>query len=152
MDFGILKNIGIPFLYAVGAYLGIEHEKFSILMIFIVLDSFLGTFASISIGEKWNGKKMVSGVIGKIAVLFIPVVIALSAKVLGFDAKVLVNMSIGVLAMNEAISILQNIGTVRSGVRGKERHDLVSPFLSYIIKFFQDKVLKILEVGKDNKS
>ena len=129
-------------LYVIFAYLGIEIEAFAILMTFMCLDSILGAIKALRLGNKFSFKKMLWGYILKLCFLIVPLVIALLGKGLGYDFHSVVNITISILTVAEAYSIIGNIYAAKNKVE-VDKLDAVSLLLVYVRKSIK-KVLDTL--------
>lgn len=128
--------------YFVFAYLGIEVETFLILMVFMVMDSVLGAIKALRLGNRFSFQKMLWGYTLKLCFLIIPLTLALLGKSLGYDFHSAVNITISILTVAEAYSIIGNIYAAKNKVE-MEKLDAVSLLLIYIRKSIK-KVLDIL--------
>lgn len=144
------NNIVIPSCYATAAYLSIDCQSVQILTILILIDMFVGTFANVASGDSFSKKKFLTGFLSKIFALLVPVVTALVGKVMGMDASPLVSISIGLLCVNEAISIFENFITLKTGTKSESK-DLVTPLLRLLIGFFQKIIEKLMTALKEFK-
>ena len=131
-------------LYLIGAYVGVESETFIILVIFMCIDSVMGAIKAIRLGSVFSFKKMLWGFILKLSFLIVPLVIALLGKSVGYDFHSVVNITISILTVAEAYSIIGNIYAAKNKVE-VEKLDAVSLLLIYIrisIKKILDTLLK----------
>tara|TARA_R110000737_G_scaffold1867_1_gene5509 strand:- start:72 stop:503 length:432 start_codon:yes stop_codon:yes gene_type:complete len=140
----MLQKIKIS-LYLVFGYLGIEIEAFAILLLFMCLDSILGAITAVRLNEKFRFKKMLWGFTLKLCFLIVPLVIALLGKSLGYNFHSVVNVTISILTVAEAYSIIGNIYASKNKVR-VEKMDAISVLLSNL-----RKIIKGLLGGLMNK-
>ena len=134
-------------LYVIFAYLGIEIEAFAILMTFMCLDSILGAIKAMRLGEKFSFKKMLWGFTLKLCFLIIPLVIALLGKSVGYDFHSVVNVTISILTVAEAYSIVGNIYAAKNRVN-VEKLDAISLLLINLrkaIKRMLDNLMGVLK-------
>ena len=96
------------------AYLGVEVEAFVILMTFMSIDSFMGGIKAIRLGDKFSFSKMLWGITLKLCFLVVPLVIALLGKSVGYDFHAGVNVTISILTVAEAYSIIGNIYSAKN--------------------------------------
>ena len=134
-------------LYVIFAYLGIEIESFAILMAFMCLDSILGAVKAMRLGEEFSFNKMLWGFVLKLCFLIVPLVIALLGKTVGYDFHSVVNITISILTVAEAYSIIGNIYAAKNKVK-VEKLDAISILLinlRKIIKKTLDTLLSSLK-------
>jgi small basic protein len=129
-------------LYLIFGYLGIDVEVFAILMVFMCLDSVLGAIKAIRLGERFKFKKMLWGFILKLCFLIVPLVLALLGKSLGYDFNLAVNITISILTVAEAYSIIGNIYSAKNKIK-IEKTDAISVMLLNIRKVIK-KILDLL--------
>ena len=134
-------------LYLIFGYLGIEVESFAILMIFMCLDSVLGAIKSVRLGERFSFSKMLWGFTLKLCFLIVPLVIALLGKSVGYNFHSVVNITISILTVAEAYSIIGNVYAAKNKVR-VDKLDAISILLvnlRKIIKKTLDTLLSSLK-------
>ena len=129
-------------LYLIFGYLGVDVEVFAILMSFMCLDSILGGIKAIRLGEEFRFKKMLWGFILKLCFLIVPLVLALLGKSVGYDFHLAVNVTISILTVAEAYSIIGNIYSAKNKVK-IDKLDAVSILLFNIRKIIK-KILDLL--------
>ena len=137
----MLEKIKI-LIYFILAYLGVEVESFLILMIFMVMDSVLGAVKALRLGNRFSFKKMLWGYVLKLCFLIVPLTIALLGKSLGYNFHAAVNVTISILTVAEAYSIIGNIYAAKNKVE-IEKLDAVSLLLIYVRKSIK-RVLDVL--------
>tara|TARA_B100000780_G_C20875459_1_gene348209 strand:+ start:95 stop:538 length:444 start_codon:yes stop_codon:yes gene_type:complete len=115
-------------IYLAFAYLGIEVEAFAILMAFMSMDSLMGGIKAIRLGEKFSFSKMLWGITLKLCFLVVPLVIALLGKSVGYNLQAGVNVTISILTVAEAYSIIGNIHSAKNKY-SVNRIDVVSLML-----------------------
>ena len=115
-------------LYVVFAYLGVEIVAFAILKAFICLDSATGAVKSMRLGDKFSFRKMLWGFTLKLCFLIVPLVIALLGKSIGYNFHSVVNITISILTVAEAYSIIGNIYSAKNKVK-VEKVDAISILL-----------------------
>jgi hypothetical protein len=125
--------------YFVFAYLGIGIETFMILMIFMSLDSVVGAVKSVRLGYKFKFKILLMGFTLKLCFLIIPLTISLLGKALGYDFSSVVHISMSVLIVAEAYSILGNIYAAKN----KEKIDKIDA-VSMLLIGLRRAIKKIL--------
>jgi phage-related holin len=124
-------------LYVVFAYLGIEVEAFAILMTFMCLDSIIGAIKSMRLGGRFSFKKMLWGFTLKLCFLIVPLVIALLGKSVGYNFHAVVNITISILTVAEAYSIIGNVYAAKNRVK-IEKLDAISVLLRNLRKVLKN--------------
>ncbi len=124
-------------LYLVGAYIGVEVEAFMILIGFMCIDSILGAIKSMRFGDRFSFNKMIWGFILKLCFLVVPLVLALLGKSLGYDFTMVVNITISILTVAEAYSIIGNIYSAKNKVK-VDKIDAISLLLISIRKMIKN--------------
>ena len=124
-------------LYLVGAYIGVEVEAFIILIGFMCIDSILGAIKSMRFGDRFSFNKMLWGFILKLCFLVVPLVLALLGKSLGYDFTMVVNITISILTVSEAYSIIGNIYSAKNKVK-VDKIDAISLLLISIRKMIKN--------------
>ena len=124
-------------LYLVGAYIGVEVEAFMILMGFMCIDSLLGAIKAMRFGDRFSFNKMLWGFILKLCFLVVPLVLALLGKSLGYDFTMVVNITISILTVAEAYSIIGNIYSAKNKVK-VDKIDAISLLLISIRKMIKN--------------
>ena len=140
--FNKLKNVKMLekikiIMYLVFAYLGIEIETFTILIFFMCTDSFVGAIKAMRLGEKFSFNKMLWGFVLKLCFLIVPLVIALLGKSLGYDFVSVVSITISILTLAEAYSIIGNIHSAKNRVK-VDKVDAISMLLISIRKMIKN--------------
>jgi len=115
-------------VYLLFAYLGVEVETFVILMTFMSVDSFMGGIKAVRLGDRFSFSKMLWGITLKLCFLVVPLVIALLGKSVGYDFHAGVNVTISILTVAEAYSIIGNIYSAKNRSQ-VNRVDVVSLML-----------------------
>ena len=124
-------------LYLIGAYIGVEVEAFMILMGFMCMDSILGAIKAMRFGDRFSFNKMLWGFILKLCFLVVPLVLALLGKSLGYDFTMVVNITISILTVAEAYSIIGNIYSAKNKVK-VDKIDAISLLLISIRKMIKN--------------
>jgi len=139
-----LKNLG----YIIAAILGVKYDAAFAFGSLMMMDVLTGVIASASCcgWKAITSRKLIFGVLSKLFLLFIPLSVALAAKVVGNDMSFIVSSSISILALGEAYSIIGNIYTIKSGKRVLE-FDAVSLILSRV----REMLIAPLEKGRGEK-
>jgi phage-related holin len=137
-------------IYIVFAYLGIEVETFMILVVFMCIDSALGAIKSMRLGDSFSFRKMLWGFILKLCFLVVPLVIALLGKALGYNFNSVVSVTISILTVAEAYSIIGNIYSAKNK-KVVDRMDVVSIMLINLRKLLKKTLQGMLGKIEDFK-
>ena len=150
-DFPSVVNYIKSAIYGLFIFLGIPMDLVSTLGILMGVDTILGVAKSLKLDEKFSFKILLWGAITKVSVLLIPMVMALVAKGLGFDFIWLPVAVMHVLIVNEGLSSITNILSIKSGTK-IENTDYVTSLLKAIRKGLANiinNLLKKLENGNN---
>lgn len=140
-------------IYALFIYLNINVEVFNILIIFMCIDSFLGSIKSMRMGRAFSFKKLIWGFCLKLCLLIIPLIVALLGKGLGHEFEIGVDIVIKILIVSEAFSAFGNIYTIINKIE-VQRIDVISILLIAIRKALKkvlNKFISIVENSGDCK-
>ncbi|MFK7059672.1 phage holin family protein [Flavobacterium oreochromis] len=137
-------------LYGVVLYLDLDIEIVKVLFFLMVIDTFLGIIKAIVLNNIFSFKKLALGFVSKLAILLIPVALALMSKGLNYDFKWFVTIVIDLLIVSDGISIFSNIIAIKTK-KEIENFDALTQLLKAIrnllIRFFK-KLLKSLDTYK----
>jgi len=138
------------------SFLGINFGLAFLLWFFMVSDTILGVAASIALGG-WQAIthcRFWSGILTKIAILFIPLSLALTAALAGFNLNIFVLTAMYVLIANDAISCFTNLLSIKTKERYINR-DLVEMLInglrSIIYTTAKNLIDKIKSFDSDGK-
>lgn len=140
-------------LYAIFIFLEINTGVFTILVVFMVLDSITGIGKILRIDVKlFSFMKLLWGLVSKFGLLIVPLLVALLFKGIGQPVAVegveggesmgmgfTVDLIMRILIVSEFISLLGNIYTIKTKKIVKE-----IDIFSMLFKFLRCKALKIL--------
>jgi len=132
------------------AYLGINIETFVILMSFMCIDSILGGVKAVRLGDKFKFRTMLIGFTLKLCFLVIPLVVALLGKSLGYNFHSVVSITISILTVSEAYSILGNIYSIKNK-KDMEKIDAISLLIKTLRSFFKDAIMVLLKKLENKK-
>lgn len=130
-------------VYAVFIYLGVDTGKAEVLFWLMALDTILGILKSLRLEKKISLRVLGWGVVTKLAFLVIPMVVALIAKGLNMDFSAFVIACVNVLIVNEGISSITNIMTIKTGVL-VENTDYITRLLNAIRNVLEALIKKAL--------
>lgn len=134
----ILKNLA----YIPVAYLGLSTESFGILAVLMILDTILGIIRA-GVVHGWccvTSHKASFGILSKLAMISVPVVVALAGKGVGINLNAIASGALSMLIVSETYSILGNVQSIRIRQDVKE-FDAVNYTLSRI-RDLLEKTLK----------
>jgi phage-related holin len=130
------------------SFLGISYGLIFLLWFFMVFDTLLGLIASIVING-WDSitkTRFWAGILTKISILFIPLSLAITGALAGFNLNIFVFSSIYVLIANDAISCFTNLLSIKTKKRYINRdlvEILINALRSSIYKFAEGIITKI---------
>ena len=101
-------------LYGLFVYLEIEIEMVKVLFFLMVIDTVLGVIKTLVLGHLFSFKKMALGFVSKLAVLLIPMALALMSKGLNYDFKWFVTIVMDLLIVSDGISIFSNVIAIKT--------------------------------------
>lgn len=115
-----LKNLIITVVPVILA--GLDQRSIIVLTTFVFLDIFTGLILTIRIDgfKKISSKTLSFGIIFKLLILLIPFILVWTGKGIEIDLTILAVWSINLLIVSEALSILGNIHSIKTGERTKE--------------------------------
>ncbi len=144
-------NILKSSLYAIFVYLGITTGIVKILFYLMLLDSFLGVIKALRLGHEFSFKKLGWGMVSKLTILIVPLIVALVGKGLSLNFNFFVVAIINILIVNEGISCITNILTIRTKKLYKNT-DFITKLLE-LIKLEFDKIIRnsLKNIEKNNK-
>lgn len=141
-------------LYGVFIYLGMDMEIVKVLFYLMVMDTFLGVIKALVLNNRFSFKKMALGFVSKLAVLLIPVSLALMSKGLNYNFKWFVTIVIDLLIVSDGISIFSNIIAIKSK-KEVENFDAVTMILKAVrnglIHMFKKTLAQIETKGNIEK-
>jgi phage-related holin len=130
------------------SFLGISYGLILLLWFFMVFDTLLGLIASIVING-WSSitkTRFWAGILTKISILFIPLSLAITGALAGFNLNIFVFSSIYVLIANDAISCFTNLLSIKTKKRYINRdlvEILINALRTSIYKFAEGIITKI---------
>lgn len=123
-------------LYGVFMYLHIDVEAISILATLMCIDTFCGSIKVFRIDYTgFKFKKLLLGFVSKVAFILIPLVVALAGKGLGYQLKMIVEISIKILVCSETISIISNLIAIKTK-KDVQDYDIITALLKYLRNAF----------------
>lgn len=141
-------------LYGIFLYLNFNKELMGALVALMVIDTIAGAIKILIINyREFSFKRLILGWVSKIALFFIPFTIAILGKGLGYDLRMLVDISVKILLVSESISIVSNVLAMKTK-KEVEDFDLITKFLKVLRAYFiklGDILLANIKDGKDDK-
>jgi hypothetical protein len=130
------------------SFLGISYGLIFLLWFFMVFDTLLGLIASVIINgwQSLTQTRFWAGILTKISILFIPLSLAITGALAGFNLNIFVFSSIYVLIANDAISCFTNLLSIKTKKRYINRdlvEILINALRSSIYKFAEGIITKI---------
>ena len=132
-------------MYLLFVYLGIETGIVKVLFWMMVLDSIFGIIKALRLKQQFSFKVLGWGMVSKLTLLVIPMVLALMGKGLSFDFNYFVVAVINILIVNEGISCITNMMTIKSGKK-IENTDYITKLLEAIRKGLATILQKLFTV------
>jgi len=132
------------------SFLGINYGMGLLLTFFLFSDTLLGIVKSITL-YGWisvNKNKLLIGVLTKVMVLFIPISLALSGALLGFNLKALVALSMYTLIANDAISCYTNLLSIKKKQDFKNK-DLIEMLINFLRSLIYSSITSMMKKIKD---
>lgn len=100
--------------YIGALFVGLSFDNYSILAIFMLVDTFLGVIrVSVVHGPRAvKSYRLISGLVSKMTILIVPLIIAHTGKGVGLDLVPVATSALSVLILAHAYSILGNIHSI----------------------------------------
>ena len=97
--------------------LGLSHESYMILSVFMLADLILGISRSVILHGPQSIKsyKLTAGIVSKILVLCVPLILVWAGRGAGMDFTFLGQWAVGALVLSQAYSMLGHINAIRLG-------------------------------------
>lgn len=126
-------------------YLWLKSEVLGILTVLVAFDIITGIRASYAIDKRSVKSSIaIGGIMKKLGVIWVPFVIAMSAKWLWYDGAFFIETVLGFIIVAEAYSALSNYYSIRKGERVPEI-DAIGMLLKWLQSQFEKSMWKILE-------
>ncbi len=127
-------------VYSLFVYLEIDVELLKVLFCLMLIDTFLGIIKVIVLEKTFSFKKLIQGLVSKIAVLLVPISLTLMGQALNYDFKWFVTLVIDLLIVSDGISIFSNVIAIRTK---KEVRNFDA--LSRLLKTVRCSLIKVFE-------
>jgi len=101
-------------LYGVFVYLEMDIEIVKVLFYLMVIDTILGVVKTIVLKKAFSFKVLALGFVSKLAVLLIPMALALMSKGLNYNFKWFVTIVMDLLIVSDGISIFSNAIAIKT--------------------------------------
>ena len=133
-------------------FLGVNYGIIFILWFFMLSDTMLGMGKAVTLGgwEALNKRDFFVGIGTKMAVLFIPLSIAVTGVFAGYDLTIFVNTSMWALIANDAISCYTNILSIKKK-RNYVNKDLVELLINTLRSLIYNGAKSALDKLKGNE-
>lgn len=141
---------GIAYIIA-GAFLDINQNLISILLVFCLVDTLTGLLKVLKVCSNfYTIRQIILGFCAKISILTIPLILVLLLKAVDYkdNSTLVLDIILRLLILSEFISILRNIYTLVSGKIVQEL-DLVSYVIGLLIKKSLSFLKKYLRLDID---
>lgn len=99
---------------AVMSYTGLPLEPMAILTFLVVVDTITGVGKSIYTSKNFATHRLNRGVAGKLGLIIVPFVLALTAKAVGLNGHSLAIYALNIIILSESYSIVANIYTIQT--------------------------------------
>lgn len=129
--------------YGVFIMLSIDADVIRILQILMMLDMGFGIIKAIRLGIKVRISTMLWGFVIKTSLLVIPCVVALMGQALGKDFIWMLDVSVKALVVNEGLSILSNILSIKEN-KNIQNFDFISLLVEGLRDFLINKFKSFL--------
>ena len=96
------------------SYFGLSNEIMG-LYLFLLTADYVSGITKALVFKELSAIKMKAGLITKISMLFLPIVLAATMKIIGVEAQKTFEWGLGLLAVSECYSFIGNIYTIKTG-------------------------------------
>jgi hypothetical protein len=132
------------------SFLGINYGMGLLLTFFLFFDTLFGVSKSIVL-YGWpsvNRNRFLIGILTKILILFIPISLALSGALLGYNLNALVALSMYTLIANDAISCYTNLLSIKKKQDYKNK-DLIEMLINFLRSLIYSSITSMMKKIKD---
>jgi toxin secretion/phage lysis holin len=144
-------TIGIKALvFSIFIAFNIDPSQAGLLLVFIFVDSFFGVIKSIKLKDKVSFEIFIWGITTKLAIFLIPFLVAYMALAFKHDLAWIINVFIYIIAVNELVSILGNIVSIKTGNRYSNT-DFVAITINTLRSFFMNRIKVLIKAIEDKK-
>lgn len=95
------------------AFVGLKGETFFLFSLLLMIDYITGVLKARALGHSITSNKMKYGIVSKMSLLFIPVALAIGAKIIGADFSMILFSGMNILVLSEIYSIFGNYYGIR---------------------------------------
>jgi len=135
-------------LLALLALLNIPPGAAGLMLGVIFCDSIFGVLKEWKLNNPLSFGTFTWGIIGKPSILFVPFLVAIIGLALDHNFTWIVDAFIYIIVVNDAISILGHISTIKTG-QPIERGDFIALALSALSGFFAKQLKRLINVFKN---
>lgn len=143
------KMIFSSFVFSIAGaltYIGLNQEMMLLFSILLIIDYMTGLGKAAIIKEDITSYKMKYGIASKLVLIFIPIVLAIAAKILGKDFSDILFTGINILVLSELYSIFGNIYSMK---KRKELPEIDA--ISELASFIRDKLIMLDRRSTDTR-
>lgn len=119
-------------------YLGLNKEAFTLFAVLLIIDYVTGVGKARIIGQSITSNRMKYGIASKMVLLFIPIVLAIGAKIINQPSDSILFVGVNILVLSEVYSIIGNIYSMRT----KEELPEIDA-VAAIGRFIRDKLIAL---------
>lgn len=119
-------------------YLGLNKEAFTLFAALLLIDYVTGVGKAGIIGQSITSNRMKYGIASKMVLLFIPIVLAIGAKIINQPSDSILFIGVNILVLSEVYSIIGNIYSMRT----KEELPEIDA-VAAIGRFIRDKLIAL---------
>lgn len=141
----LVKNVS----YIPALFVGLSFESYTILAVFMVLDTILGVIKAAVLsheGEKVVSYRLKSGILSKISVMLVPLLLAWTGRGIGLDLVAVAQATLALLILSEFYSILGNIYSIYTRKKVDE-----FDAIGWILRILRDRIERTLKDNMDIK-
>lgn len=121
-------------VYGAILFLNINIDIVKILLLLMLFDIIFGVAKAFVLNKQIRFSIMFKGVVTKVMLLLLPMVLALVAKGIGYDFKLLPDTFIKLFIVAEGFSIVTSCYVIKTG-KEPEEVDLISAAISFLRNF-----------------
>lgn len=141
------------FLYGLIIYLQIDKDIAEVLVYLIISDMFFGAIKAAVVPEmNFRVSTFWAGLLKKSLLLIVIMVLALTAKGLGFsDFKLMVTIVMKIMVLNEGISVFNSIRSIMAKKEFKS-NDFISILIERIERYLTKYMEKLIKAFDENST
>lgn len=101
-------------IYSFFVFLDIDTNIVKILFYLMIIDTLIGVIKTIALNNRFVFKKLLLGFVSKLAIILIPMAVALMGKGLSYDFSLFVTVVLDIIIVSEGISIFSNAIAIKT--------------------------------------